>query len=783
MNKNAIEVSRHWPHVFSEQRPARPSKAIGRKWKSYLKAEFPNRMREDAVEVETHPVLDLLEKPNPILDRCGLMWLTTMYLQATGSAFWYISKGELMGTPSEIWPLPAQFTFPILGKDSIFERYEFRLQGLVADFTPEEIIHFRIPSPIDTISAFGDLKGGLLAVETNIRMIEYERALFENMAMPDVLLSPKGDTTAAQLQGQLVDFENEFRGWKKVGKTAVFPQEVEVTKLGFTQRELQFPQGREWIRKEIANGFGVPTTILDTDSATFSNLDKGIMLWGRNTILPKLTHIGETLTCQLMPMYARDSDGKTPWFIAFDNPVPEDTEAIVAKETQLVASNIHTINQAQVELGDEGDTEWGDEPWMPTGLVQPSGIAEQVEFDRALTQQAATDAAAALEPEATEPLADVSVAELTNALAQFVDRNDVDGANMIREVLAQRLGRDTLPPLTEIKPSSSVGIVEPDQAANAEELMQPAVQPGVKPGGQDEQPQAEAKETEDGKGKSRDKAATSWCEFELDEMSRLEWKDSAGYLEAFPVLYDKLPLDMMDPGGQDSTLSMILRDFFAEMSAVTRTKLPQVVEGLVTLQAVFESTHWIKELAKRSNGPILAQFRRGATIGGMEAQRLGIEVGQLTGQQMAAEVRKLSKTFASTVVNLTGDQLEKALVSAIDAGEGIEGATKRINEVFNQKEKKQSKLIARTEMGNAANAGAAKTWTEAGITEHIWKAPQLPCQFCAALDGKRVKIGESFVAKGSTLRGVDGDNFRADFKNVLWPTLHPNCRCTIEPVV
>ena len=42
----------------------------------------------------THPLCRLLDTPNPWLTRWELWYLTTVYLELTGNAFWYVAADE-----------------------------------------------------------------------------------------------------------------------------------------------------------------------------------------------------------------------------------------------------------------------------------------------------------------------------------------------------------------------------------------------------------------------------------------------------------------------------------------------------------------------------------------------------------------------------------------------------------------------------------------------------------------------------------------------------------------
>src|SRR5690606_34975330 len=56
----------------------------------------------DRVEIPQHPLVRLLDHPNPFLSRFELIEQTLGLLELTGSAYWFLHPGR-DGLPAEIW--------------------------------------------------------------------------------------------------------------------------------------------------------------------------------------------------------------------------------------------------------------------------------------------------------------------------------------------------------------------------------------------------------------------------------------------------------------------------------------------------------------------------------------------------------------------------------------------------------------------------------------------------------------------------------------------------------
>lgn len=776
----------------------RATKAISGATRIYLKEHGPRGMSDDAVEVSDHPFLDVLARPNPILDASGLFWLTVAYLQLNGSAYWHLQLNNL-GTIKEIWPLPAQYVAPILGPNRLFDEYELRLGSERLKFPADEIVHFRKPSPIDTLGPLGNLRGVIEAAETNIRMMEYQRALMENFAVPDVLISAKGETTAPQMEKIKEDWRSTYGGWRNAGVPGVIPIDVTVQKLGFTMRELQYDKGRDSIRDEILAGFGVPLPIIRSDGTTFSNMGVGVNLWMRNTIKPLMKIITDKLNARVMPLYAPTTAAprpidlpapKTPWFVAYDDPTPEDKDARMTRVTSAVASGVMTINEARAQLGQDA-VDWGKEPWLPAGLQQPSQMEASAEFETGLRQTAA-DAALAIPPLPDTTPAPPTFGELAGLLSALISTSDIDAANLVRAAIAERLGA-TLAPVDEIKPSGSSGIVDPtEEDMNHDEPKGGSEEgkdnPKTKPPGEGGDAATDPKEKPSGKDKPKKSVGDD------DGQAGFDREQVVQALAATRIAaYEKAVEDIHKPGDHDKGFLAQLKALFASLradvekhigDAVGRSRLMTSPIPRETLEKLLiNRKEWIERFSAQATTALTPLYLRGAQLGGAELSQLGmVAVAGLTRDEMLAAATKFAAKMAVSVIDTQIARYADVVKPLLDAGENVQTITTEVAKVF-EKNSTDAETIARTEAINILNDGAMSTYRKAGITEHEWLRSVDACEFCQVMDGQKVVVGKAFLKVGDIVKGADGGRMRIRYRDILHPGLHPRCVCTTIPIV
>src|SRR3990167_3964164 len=83
---------------------------------------FKKGANKELEEIDDHPFLDVMKKVNPFFNKFELWTLTSIFLELTGNAYWWIVKDQL-GTPREIWHIPANWVKIIPSKTDFIAGY------------------------------------------------------------------------------------------------------------------------------------------------------------------------------------------------------------------------------------------------------------------------------------------------------------------------------------------------------------------------------------------------------------------------------------------------------------------------------------------------------------------------------------------------------------------------------------------------------------------------------------------------------------------------------------
>jgi SPP1 gp7 family putative phage head morphogenesis protein len=142
--------------------------------------------------------------------------------------------------------------------------------------------------------------------------------------------------------------------------------------------------------------------------------------------------------------------------------------------------------------------------------------------------------------------------------------------------------------------------------------------------------------------------------------------------------------------------------------------------------------------------------------------------------------------FSDVVTEETNRQLGKTLADGVKDGEGIPELKKRVSDLFVGIEDYRSERIARSEVIRATNWATEQAYIDSKVVDgKAWLTAQdeRVCPWCGPMDGREIPLKENFFDEGDVITGSDGTGTIADYESIAHPPLHPNCRCTIIPII
>lgn len=137
----------------------------------------------------------------------------------------------------------------------------------------------------------------------------------------------------------------------------------------------------------------------------------------------------------------------------------------------------------------------------------------------------------------------------------------------------------------------------------------------------------------------------------------------------------------------------------------------------------------------------------------------------------------------------TQAKIVQALTEGLEAGESVAAIGKRIGGIYEdilgvKTPGARTERLARTEVIKASNEITEAAYKQSGVVKKKeWFANPGHCEFCASLNGSVISLGATFVPVNSRIDGDNGGTRVNTYEDVNHPPVHPQCRCTLIPVI
>lgn len=275
----------------------------------------------DKDEINDHPFLDFMRKPNPLpfMTPSALWKLHETYMLIKGEGASIIER-DPAGYPTELWPIPPHWMIDIPRLDFPFYIIRSR-DGLQMPIPAEDVFLTRQLNPLDPYGrGLGDAEAVADEIETDEYMAKWAKKFFFNDATPPVLMSAPGITKDEYDRFQAA-WNDRHRGVGNAHKMGIIPRDVTVNKLVDSQREMDFTESRKDLRDGVNAHFGVPPEIMGiVENSNRATATQAKIIYAENVLTPRLLARQDAINLQLLPAWGEG----LLW--EYDDIVPEDTE-------------------------------------------------------------------------------------------------------------------------------------------------------------------------------------------------------------------------------------------------------------------------------------------------------------------------------------------------------------------------------------------------------------------------------------------------------------------------
>jgi len=300
-------------------------------------------------EILTHPLLDLLDKPNEETTKADAVYTIQSHKKLTGDAFWLKIKTNGKTTALRSLP-PDKITLnlqtPSPTDPTIVESYKYEdvINGdhINLVYQPEEIIHFKKPNPGNPFRGLGAVEAMADAIDLDNLTTETTKKFFINGAITNFVLSTEAKVTDEQLKRLRAEMRSTSSGVSNAYKAMILGGGLKPVDISYSNKEMEFLAQLEWYRDKIMYGFGNTKASLGMiDDVNRASHEGSIIEWQRNTIKPDMKAIVDTLNEFLVPEFGDNL------ILGFVDPVPEDRSDDIQEVKDLYPTGVITLNEAR----------------------------------------------------------------------------------------------------------------------------------------------------------------------------------------------------------------------------------------------------------------------------------------------------------------------------------------------------------------------------------------------------------------------------------------------------
>lgn len=307
------------------------------------------RKGKGKVEIEDHPILDLLKKPNDFQSGRELREEWARFLLLSGRSF--IEKTQGLSSVVELWALRPDWIAPVPSTKDMIGGYQFRAEGgAEKQLRADQVMMWKLFDPLSTLDGLSPLQIASRIVDMDAAANDWNKALLDNGGSPPGVVTTASTLDETTFQRMSSQIRKMFGGRRNVGKFPLLEGGLTYQSTGLSPKDIMFKDLKLMNRIEICAAFNVPPEIVgDGQNKTYSNYQEARASFYEETILPMTGKFLDTLNTQLVPLFG------DKLFLEIDRDkieaLQENTDSKWKRITEAVEKGILSPDEGREELG------------------------------------------------------------------------------------------------------------------------------------------------------------------------------------------------------------------------------------------------------------------------------------------------------------------------------------------------------------------------------------------------------------------------------------------------
>ena len=268
--------------------------------------------------VESHPVLQLLAKPNPNSTYNDFINQIIGYYYINGNSFVVRSDDASPRPPAELWTLRPDRMRAVQGEDGVVDKYIYSDGKKKITWRTDQaggnspVFHFYNFNPLEPVAGLSPMLAAQYSMDIHNEINRWSKATLQNSARPSGALVTKDTQTLTdeQFNRQKAEIEAMWSGSANAGRPLLLEGGLEWQAMSMTPAELDYVRNKQDVARDICLAFGYPSLLLGLQGDnTYANYSEARIALYEDTILPLLGSLLQELSDWLFPFYGQGSRG------------------------------------------------------------------------------------------------------------------------------------------------------------------------------------------------------------------------------------------------------------------------------------------------------------------------------------------------------------------------------------------------------------------------------------------------------------------------------------------
>jgi len=271
-------------------------------------AKIDLEMYKNDKVVENHPFLTLIKKPNPDTSQFQFLEMHFTFMLLAGESYWYLARGVNSLKTKELYLLRPDLMQVVVDKTDprgmVAGYVMSKPDGTKETFDKKEILHFKMPNPLDPYYGLGTIQAAKTYIQTEEYASTWTKNSIFNSGRPSGILNIKGTIDKDEFEQLKKQFKETYSGTENAGKTLMLKgaDGIDYTKMGMELGEVALKELKDMTRDDIMVMFRVSKTILGiTDDVNRASAMEARAVFTRNVVTPAVDRMLDHINAFLIP--------------------------------------------------------------------------------------------------------------------------------------------------------------------------------------------------------------------------------------------------------------------------------------------------------------------------------------------------------------------------------------------------------------------------------------------------------------------------------------------------